>query len=184
MKTKALLPLCLLLVSVPSAMGAEAPAALKAGDEAGGDSRGRQSASLLVVRKQGGRNINNDRYVFINVDDHPQPLVELRRLLDLNLAHLYAGAADRIQETNNLRGALDAARTAARYAPGISYVRTTLGFLEYLSGDKEAALRELRGAQALEPDFRKQLEAILARSPELAALKEDREFLDKLFPPP
>src|SRR5262249_45438343 len=35
-------------------------AALKAGDEAGGDSRGRQSASILVVRKNGGRNTNND----------------------------------------------------------------------------------------------------------------------------
>ena len=37
-------------------------AALKAGDDAGGDSRGKQSASMLVVRKGGGRNINNDRY--------------------------------------------------------------------------------------------------------------------------
>src|SRR5436853_7288578 len=45
-------------------------AALKAGDEAGGDRLGRQSASMLVVRKRGGRNTNNDRYVFINVDDH------------------------------------------------------------------------------------------------------------------
>ena len=38
-------------------------AALKAGDAAGGDKRGRQSASMLVVRKGGGRNINNDRYI-------------------------------------------------------------------------------------------------------------------------
>lgn len=158
-------------------------AALKAGDDAGGDSRGRQSASLLVVRKQGGRNINNDRYVFINADDHPQPLVELRRLLDLNLAYLYAGAADRSRQKGDRPGALAAARTAARYGPGISYVRTTLGFLEYLSGDKEAALRELRAAQALEPDFKKQLEAALGRNPELEALQEDKEFLDKLFPP-
>jgi uncharacterized Ntn-hydrolase superfamily protein len=159
-------------------------AALKAGDEAGGDSRGHQSASLLVVRKQGGRNTNNDRYVYINVDDHPQPLVELRRLLDLNLAYLYAGAANLLQDKNDLRGALEASRTAARYAPGISYVRTVLGFLEYLNGDKEAALRELRAAQALEPDFKKQLEAIFARSPKLQGLKEDKKFLDKLFPPP
>ena len=38
-------------------------AALKAGDDAGGDSRGKQSASMLVVRKGGGRNYNNDRYI-------------------------------------------------------------------------------------------------------------------------
>jgi uncharacterized Ntn-hydrolase superfamily protein len=61
-------------------------AALKAGDDAGGDRRGRQSASILVVRKRGGRNINNDRYVFINVDDHPEPLKELRRLLDIQMS--------------------------------------------------------------------------------------------------
>src|ERR1051325_5690217 len=64
-------------------------AALKAGDTAGGDARGRQSASMLVVRKQGGRNINNDRYVYINVDDNPDPFPELRRLLDKNLAYNY-----------------------------------------------------------------------------------------------
>ena len=64
-------------------------AALKAGDEAGGDRRGKQSASLLVVRKGGGRNINNDRYVYLNVDDNPQPIPELRRLLDINLRLLH-----------------------------------------------------------------------------------------------
>ncbi len=157
-------------------------AALKAGDDAGGDSRGRQSASLLVVRKQGGRNINNDRYVFINADDHPQPLVELRRLLDLNLAYLHTGASDRLRQNGDRQGALEAARTAARYGPGISYARAALGFLEYLSGDKEAALRELRAAQALEPDFKKQLETVFERRSDLAPLKEDREFLGKLFP--
>jgi len=67
-------------------------AALKAGDAAGGDARGKQSASMLVVRKRGGRNINNDRYVYINVDDNPRPFEELRRLLDLNLAYNYGDA--------------------------------------------------------------------------------------------
>src|SRR6202035_2976192 len=61
-------------------------AALKAGDDAGGDSRGKQSASILVVRKQGGRNTNNDRYVYINVDDNPEPMHELRRLLDIQMS--------------------------------------------------------------------------------------------------
>jgi uncharacterized Ntn-hydrolase superfamily protein len=61
-------------------------AALKAGEDAGGDRRGRQSASMLVVRKNGGRNVNNDRYVFINVDDHPDPMTELRRLLTIQMS--------------------------------------------------------------------------------------------------
>ena len=49
-------------------------AALRADDTAGGDSRGKQSASMLVVRKGGGRNTNNDRPIYLNVDDSPAPL--------------------------------------------------------------------------------------------------------------
>jgi uncharacterized Ntn-hydrolase superfamily protein len=64
-------------------------AALKAGDDAGGDSRGKQSASMLVVGKGRGRNINNDRLIYINVDDSPAPIPELRRLLDINQGWLY-----------------------------------------------------------------------------------------------
>src|SRR5580765_7113608 len=47
-------------------------AALKAGDDAGGVAREHQSASMLVVRKQNGRKLNNDRYIYINVDDNPK----------------------------------------------------------------------------------------------------------------
>jgi len=103
--------------ATPGELAEKLYAALKAGDDAGGDARGHQSASMLVVRKQGGRNLNNDRYVYINVDDHPQPLAELRRLLDLNLAYLHEEAADRLLEKGDRKGSLEAARKAARYAP-------------------------------------------------------------------
>jgi uncharacterized Ntn-hydrolase superfamily protein len=55
-------------------------AALVAGDAAGGDKRGRQSAALLVVREGGGYEGRNDRYVDLRIDDHPDPIVELGRL--------------------------------------------------------------------------------------------------------
>jgi uncharacterized Ntn-hydrolase superfamily protein len=58
-------------------------AALAAGQEAGGDRRGQQSASLLVVREGGGYGGHNDRYVDLRVDDHPTPVHELARLLKL-----------------------------------------------------------------------------------------------------
>jgi uncharacterized Ntn-hydrolase superfamily protein len=57
--------------------------ALDAGERAGGDKRGRQSAALLVVREQGGYGGLNDRFVDIRVDDNPQPLIELRRIYNL-----------------------------------------------------------------------------------------------------
>jgi uncharacterized Ntn-hydrolase superfamily protein len=84
-------------------------AALKAGDDAGGDARGKQSASMLVVRKGGGRNINNDRYIYINVDDSPAPIPELRRLLDINLGLLYQEKVDRSRQENKPKEARDAA---------------------------------------------------------------------------
>ena len=70
------------------AAGGELPerllAALAAGDEAGGDKRGKQSAALLVVRKKGGYLGGNDRYVDLRVDDHTDPIPELARLLKLH----------------------------------------------------------------------------------------------------
>ncbi len=57
--------------------------ALEAGEYAGGDKRGRQSAALLVVREKGGYSGFNDRFVDIRVDDNPMPLIELRRLYKL-----------------------------------------------------------------------------------------------------
>jgi len=59
-------------------------AALAAGDLAGGDRRGRQSAALLVVRRAGGYGGTNDVEVDLRVDDHPDPVPELSRLLDLH----------------------------------------------------------------------------------------------------
>ena len=55
--------------------------ALSAGQAAGGDRRGQQSAALLVVREKGGYEGFNDRYVDLRVDDHPTPIEELKRIL-------------------------------------------------------------------------------------------------------
>lgn len=59
-------------------------AALSAGDASGGDRRGRQSAALLVVRARGGYGGGNDVAVDLRVDDHPDPIPELRRIFDLH----------------------------------------------------------------------------------------------------
>jgi uncharacterized Ntn-hydrolase superfamily protein len=63
--------------------------ALDAGQGAGGDSRGKQSAALLVVREAGGYGGDNDRVVDLRVDDHAEPIRELIRIRDLHT--LYFG---------------------------------------------------------------------------------------------
>ncbi|WP_139981140.1 DUF1028 domain-containing protein [Nocardioides litoris] len=65
--------------------------ALAAGDEAGGDKRGRQSAAILVVRDEAGYDAGDDVEVDLRVDDHAAPVPELARLLELN--HLYLVAS-------------------------------------------------------------------------------------------
>lgn len=57
--------------------------ALNAGQQAGGDSRGQQSAALLVVKEKGGYGGYNDRYIDLRVDDHPEPITELIRIYGL-----------------------------------------------------------------------------------------------------
>jgi uncharacterized Ntn-hydrolase superfamily protein len=66
--------------------------ALAAGQEAGGDKRGRQSAGVLVVREGGGYGGNNDRYLDLRVDDDPRPIRKLRKLVGMH--HLYFGGVD------------------------------------------------------------------------------------------
>lgn len=59
-------------------------AALQAGESAGGDKRGKQSAALLVVKENGSYGGYTDRYIDLRVDDHVDPVKELARLLKLH----------------------------------------------------------------------------------------------------
>ena len=59
-------------------------AALDAGQAAGGDTRGKQSAAMLIVKKDGGVWLHNDVVLRLQVDDSPDPLKELRRLVEMN----------------------------------------------------------------------------------------------------
>jgi len=155
-------------------------AALKAGDEAGGDSRGKQSASMLVVRKGGGRNTNNDRYIYINVDDAPNPFPELRRLLDINLGLLYQEKTGKLLSANDTRGARDAAQKVAHYMPQNPQAQMTLGLLDYVAGDKPAALEALLKAKAVDGEnFKRRFDQI-AQRPAYKSILDDKEFLDKL----
>ena len=58
--------------------------ALEAGQFAGGDKRGRQSAALLVVRSNWGYGGLNDRFRDLRVDDHPRPIEELYRIYKIH----------------------------------------------------------------------------------------------------
>jgi uncharacterized Ntn-hydrolase superfamily protein len=168
--------------AAPGELAERLYAALKAGDAAGGDSRGRQSASMLVVRKGGGRNTNNDRSIYINVDDNPDPFTELRRLLDVNLAYLYGDQTFKAIDSGDMDKARAAAQKAVSYAPNSFGSHMRLAFLDYLVGDKQASLDEFAKAKALNPaNFDKQWKEEV-QFDRFKPMMSDKEFLAKLFP--
>ena len=100
-------------------------AALAAGDEAGGDSRGRQSAALLVVRDGAGYGGGDDIAVDLRVDDHVHPVQELARLLDLNDLYLTASTEDeKVEVTPELREELEAMARAGGHRDLAAWVGT------------------------------------------------------------
>jgi uncharacterized Ntn-hydrolase superfamily protein len=167
--------------ATPGELAEKMWAALQAGDDAGGDSRGRQSASMLIVRKGGGRNLNNDRYLYIDVDDAPNPFPELRRLLDINLGLLYQEKLGKMLSANDSKGALDAAQKIVRYSPQNMQGHMTLGLLSYASGNKTAALEELNKVKAADPtNFKRRLDQATQR-PAFHSIVEDKEFMKTLL---
>lgn len=78
--------------ATPGDLAGRLVAALRAGDTAGGDRRGKQSVAVVVVKPGGGYGGDNDRYLDLRVDDHPDPVTRLAELLDLH--RLYFGKTD------------------------------------------------------------------------------------------
>jgi len=92
-------------------------AALEAAQRVGGDIRGKQSAALIVVKGMASGQPWTDRIFDLRVDDHPEPLQELRRLLTLQRAYNYMNAGDEAVTKNDHTKALEEYGRAAKLAP-------------------------------------------------------------------
>jgi uncharacterized Ntn-hydrolase superfamily protein len=137
---------------------------------------------MLVVKKGGGRNINNDRLIYINVDDSPAPIPELRRLLDMNMVQLYQGRLGGLVTSGDYKGAQEVAGKLVRYSTNAAQAHMSYGMLSYLAGDKDTAAAELKQARDLNPNLRTQMENAAKNRPQYAAILKDDEFLKKIFP--
>jgi uncharacterized Ntn-hydrolase superfamily protein len=94
-------------------------AALDAAQNEGGDIRGRQSAAMLVVEGQKQPHPWQGILVDLRVDDHPEPLQELRRLLTVNKAYQCMNAGDAFLANGKIDDAFQAYNAAAALAPEI-----------------------------------------------------------------
>jgi uncharacterized Ntn-hydrolase superfamily protein len=93
--------------------------ALEAGEKAGGDIRGRQSAAIVVVKAKASGKPWNDRVYDLRVEDHPQPLVELRRLMRLRRAYSEEDAGDNATVEKKWDEAMRHYEEAMKLAPDV-----------------------------------------------------------------
>ena len=92
-------------------------AAMDAAESEGGDIRGKQSAAMLVVTGRPTGRPWEDRTIELRVEDAPDPLVELRRLIRVKRAYMAVNEADRLEEAKDLEGATRKLREAVQLAP-------------------------------------------------------------------
>lgn len=91
--------------------------ALEAGENAGGDIRGKQSAALLVVKPESTGKVWEDRIVDLHVEDHNEPLKELRRLYKVHLAYKHMNAGDLAVEHGDMELAMKEYSSAEELFP-------------------------------------------------------------------
>jgi len=116
--------------------------ALEAAEREGGDIRGKQSAAMLVVRAVPSGKPWNDRLVDLRVEDHPAPLVELRRLITLKRAYMAADSGDNALAAGHADEARAAYAKAAALAPGVVELQFWAALSLY-TGGREADGRAL-----------------------------------------
>jgi uncharacterized Ntn-hydrolase superfamily protein len=130
--------------------------ALLAGEEAGGDARGKQSAALLVVKENAGYGGYTDRAIDIRVDDHAEPFKELGRLLDFAQMNYSWNEAWTLFTQNKIDEALPHMERTAKLAPENPEVLYDLSVIQLAAGQKEEALTSLEKAVSLNPKLKNQ----------------------------
>jgi uncharacterized Ntn-hydrolase superfamily protein len=125
-------------------------AALEAGEAAGGDVRGRQSAALVVAPAQGEW---WHQVLELRVEDHDEPLAELGRLLDVHDAYALASEGDDLMGVGRHDEAGERFRRAAEKAPDNHELIFWSGMAIAHAGDMEAGLEQVRRAIAMQPGW-------------------------------
>jgi uncharacterized Ntn-hydrolase superfamily protein len=144
-------------------------AALRAAEAAGGDARGKQSSAMVVVPAEGEP---WRRTVDLRVEDHPEPLDELERLLGLRDAYNLATEGDDLTGEGRHAEAAERYRAASALAPDNHELLFWAGMAEFAHGDRDAGLATVRRAIELQPGWREllgRLEPDVA--PDAAALR-------------
>jgi uncharacterized Ntn-hydrolase superfamily protein len=154
-------------------------AALEAAEREGGDIRGRQSAAVVVVAPRASGQPMQDRPVDLRVDDHPDPVAELRRLVEVHGAYGHVEVADELAAAGDLEGALAEYATAHAKQPDNAELAFWHGVTLAANG-REAEARELLERAYGERDGWREL---LRRLPESGLFPDDQDLILRLAGP-
>jgi uncharacterized Ntn-hydrolase superfamily protein len=151
-------------------------AALEAGQSAGGDVRGKQSAAILIVKPVSTGRPWADTVMELRVEDHPEPIRELRRLVGLHRAYQHMNRGDDLLGAGEVEEALHEYRAAAGMAPEIEELpfwhAVTLADL----GRVDEALPIFRDVFARNRDWA----TLLTRLPQAGLLRDDPEMMGRI----
>jgi uncharacterized Ntn-hydrolase superfamily protein len=150
--------------------------ALEAAEREGGDLRGRQSAALLVGAPRATGVPLEERLFDLRVDDHPDPIAELRRLLSLRRAYEHVDVADNLAAAGDFEGALSHYTAAHADHPDNAELAFWHGVALAAHG-RETEARPLLEQAYREADGWREL---LRRLPAAGLFPHDRELLDRL----
>lgn len=152
-------------------------AALEAGQASGGDIRGKQSASLLIVEGASTGRPWEDTLVDLRVEDHREPIRELRRLVQVHRAYQHMNRGDERLGEGRVEEALEEYRAAAGLAPEIEELpfwhAVTLADL----GRVDEALPIFEQVFAVEPAWA----TLLQRLPGVELLRKDEEMMERIL---
>ncbi len=132
-------------------------AALDAAEAQGGDARGRQSVAILVVPAEGE---SWEKVIELRVEDHPEPLRELRRLAAIHNAYTLADKADGLVNEGHQDEAAELYERASALAPDNHELLFWSGLGAAQSGDVETGVSRVRAAIEMHPPWRELLDRI------------------------
>ncbi|MBN1895081.1 DUF1028 domain-containing protein [bacterium] len=152
-------------------------AALEAGQEAGGDIRGRQSSAILIVKPQTSDRPWEDRLMDLRVEDHPEPVRELKRLVRIHRAYAHMNAGDLAVEKNDMPSALAEYRSAEVFFPDNLEMKYWHAVSLANTGLLDQAMPLFRGIFAADENYR----LLTRRLPDSGLLNISRKDLKKVL---
>jgi uncharacterized Ntn-hydrolase superfamily protein len=152
-------------------------AALDAAEGEGGDIRGRQSAAILVVRATSTGKPWLDRIVDLRIDDHPQPLQELHRLLQLHRAYESMNLGDEAFAEGKIEEAVKLYTRGAELAPDVVELPFWKAVTLFMAGHEDEALPIFRDVFAREDRWQR----LVPRLPASGLLPDDPEKIERIL---